>query len=248
MEITDATMIHFLLLKHKDDPLHEYVKKLKTAKEVAESHLGGPIILSKYMKTLKDYDEKDNKKVKELQEKSWEKFCAHNFFLKNANNLKYGIGKVKATHGSKHNYLGMNLEFSENRELIVDMKEYIEEMLQEFPIPKNYNSKTPWNDQLFKIDENSPKLKLQQQKLFHRIVMKGIFLMKRGQPDIGPGISFLSTRVTKPNYEDWKKLTKMMSFLKNTKNDLLTLHADDTQSIHLIEYCGYATIKDERNS
>ena len=63
MEIIDNALIHFLLLKQKDDPLHEYVKKFKTAKEVAELHIGGPIILSKYMKKLKDYDEKDNKKL-----------------------------------------------------------------------------------------------------------------------------------------------------------------------------------------
>ena len=87
MEIIDDALIHFLLLKQKDDPLHEYVKKFKTAKEVAELHLGGPIILLKYMKTLRDYDEKDNKKIKELQEKSWEKNCASKF-LKNANNQK----------------------------------------------------------------------------------------------------------------------------------------------------------------
>ena len=65
--------------------------------------------------------------------------------------------------------------------------------------------------------------------------------MKRGRPDIGPGISFSSTRVTKPNYEDWKKLTKMMNFLKNTKNDLLTLYADDTQSVHWYIDVSFAT-------
>ena len=89
MEIIDNALIHSLLLKQKDDPLQEYVKKFKMAKEVVELHLGGPIILSKYMKTLKDYDEKDNKKITELKEKSWEKFCAYKF-LKNANNQKYG--------------------------------------------------------------------------------------------------------------------------------------------------------------
>ena len=89
MEIINNTLIHFLLLRQKEDPLHENVKKFKTAKEVAKSHLGEPIILSKYLKTLKDYDKKDNKNVKELQEKSWEKFCAYKF-LKNANKQKYG--------------------------------------------------------------------------------------------------------------------------------------------------------------
>ena len=154
------------------------------------------------------------------------------------------IGKVKATRGSKHNYLGINLEFLENGELIVDMKKYIEEMLQEFPIPKNYNSKTPWNEQLFKIDKNSKRLETIQHKLFHGTVMKGMFLMKRGRPDIGPGVSLLTTRVTKPNQDDWNKLMKMMSFLKNTKNDLLTLYADDTQSIQWYLDASLATHSD----
>ena len=124
------------------------------------------------------------------------------------------------------------------------MKEYIEEILQEFSIPENHKSQTSWNDLLFKVNENSPQLNLQQQKLFHRIVMKGMFLMERGRPDIGPGVSFLSTRVTEPNYVDWKKLTKIISFLKNTKNDLLALYADDTQSVHWYIDASYATHTD----
>ena len=78
-EIINDALIHFLLLKQKEDPLHEYVKKFKTAKEVAELHIGGPIILSKYLKTLKDYDEKDNKKLKNSKKSPGKNFVHTNF-------------------------------------------------------------------------------------------------------------------------------------------------------------------------
>ena len=42
---------------------------------------------------------------------------------------------------------------------------------------------------------------------------------------------FLSTRTTEPDESDWNKLLKMMSFLKGTKLDILTLEADDTQTM-----------------
>ena len=61
--------------------------------------------------------------------------------------------------------------------------------------------------------------------------MKLMFLAKRGRPDVLPGISYLSTRVSGPNEHDWSKLKKILNFLKKTKHEKLTLEADDTQTI-----------------
>lgn len=59
------------------------------------------------------------------------------------------------------------------------------------------------------------------------MVAKGLFLCKRGRPDIAPAIAFLTTRVLSPTQEDWDKLVRMMKFLRQTHNDKLTLAADD---------------------
>ena len=56
MKIIDDVLVHYLLIKKKEEPLNEYVTKLKTTKEVAKSHIGGLIILTKCMKILEDYD------------------------------------------------------------------------------------------------------------------------------------------------------------------------------------------------
>ena len=58
-----------------------------------------------------------------------------------------------------------------------------------------------------------------------------MYLGKRARPDILVGISFLSKRVTMSNEEDWKKLIRVMSYLKNIKGIVLCLEADDAQNL-----------------
>ena len=59
MEVIDDALVHFLLLKQRKEPLYKYVRKFKRAKEVLESHVGDPIILTKIIKASEDYDEND---------------------------------------------------------------------------------------------------------------------------------------------------------------------------------------------
>jgi len=66
--------------------------------------------------------------------------------------------------------------------------------------------------------------------MFYTFVMKAMFLCKRGRPDIQPGIPFLVTRVRGPTEQDWAKLTRLLSFLKHTQDDVLTLGADNELS------------------
>ena len=80
------------------------------------------------------------------------------------------------------------------------------------------------------MDENATLLDKERGKTFHTFVMKGMFLSKRARQDIHPAIVFLSTRVREPTEQDWKKLLRLMNFLKTTKDDVLTLEADDHQS------------------
>ncbi|MCU0341022.1 MAG: Ty1/Copia family ribonuclease HI, partial [Spirosomaceae bacterium] len=51
--------------------------------------------------------------------------------------------------------------------------------------------------------------------------------------DIQPAIAFFSTRVQHSNEDDWKKLRRLIKFLNGTKDDLLTLEADDT---HIVKW------------
>ena len=60
--------------------------------------------------------------------------------------------------GKKHTYVGMDLDFSNNGEVIVTMDNYIEECIDEFPDVIKRESKTPATDNLLKVDKFSRKL------------------------------------------------------------------------------------------
>jgi len=82
------------------------------------------------------------------------------------------------------------------------------------------------------VDESSPKLDDEKRAIHHTFVMKNMFMVKRGRSDVLPGVAFLSSRVREPNLGDWAKLVRLLGFLKKTREDVLTLEADDTQSLY----------------
>ena len=125
----------------------------------------------------------------------------------------------------------MNLDYSEEGKLKVDMKYYIDNMIEEFLYEVKEQSKAPWNDKLFKVNETVSKLDEAKRAIFHTFVMKAMFLCKRARPDVEPAVSFLSTRTSKPDESDWVKLLRMLGFLKGTINDVISLEVDDSQTL-----------------
>ena len=162
---------------------------------------------------------------------------------------KYGdpkVAQVKSVRGKRHDYLAMNLDFQEKGKLKVDMVDYIKGMVDEFPEELGKSS-CPWNENLFKVDEKSPKLSKEKKELFHMFVAKGLFACKRARPDIQPAIAFLSTRVKEPNKNDWLKLIKMMEFLNTTQDDVLTLSSNGQGIITWHLDAAFAVHKDFRS-
>jgi hypothetical protein len=157
------------------------------------------------------------------------------------------LGHVTSTRGPIHDYLAMKLDYSTPGILKVDMREYISSMLEEFPHKLQGNVTVPWSEKLFKVDETSKKLEDSRRETFHSFVMKAMFLCKRGRSDVQPAISFLASRVTAPNEQDWKKFIRVMLFLKTTRNDLLTLEADDTQTLKWYVDAAFAVHADMRS-
>jgi Reverse transcriptase (RNA-dependent DNA polymerase) len=140
------------------------------------------------------------------------------------------IAPVKATRGKIHDYLAMKLDYTERGKLKLDMVDYVDDMIQDFP-GEVTTSNYPWNENLFKVDPNEKQLSKEQRELFHTFVAKALFLCKRARPDIQPAIAFLTTRVKSPDRQDWAKLLKMMGYLKKTRQDVMVLRADESGEI-----------------
>ena len=110
----------------------------------------------------------------------------------------------------------------------MNMVDYVKSMLQNFPEGQLKGAKvaSPWTENLFKVAEDSPSLTKEEVEQFHTTTAQGLFLCKRARPDISPAIAYLTTRVRNPNRDDWMKLVRMMKFLKQTSEDVLTLKSD----------------------
>jgi hypothetical protein len=141
------------------------------------------------------------------------------------------LGHVKVVRGKIHDYLAMIMDYTQEGALKVDMRYYIEGMCEEFPHEIKATKVAPWTEKLFKVQKDAKKLEEARRSTFHTFVMKGMFLCKRARPDIEPAISFLSSRVKDANENDWAKLLRVLGFLKGTINDVLTLEADDTNTL-----------------
>jgi hypothetical protein len=87
--ILDALRALINLRQKENESLQEYTKRFKTSRDVLESHIGGPIELTKFMKNMVDYDEKDSDKLEKCKKKAFQQFLAF-MYIDNSDKSKYG--------------------------------------------------------------------------------------------------------------------------------------------------------------
>jgi hypothetical protein len=126
----------------------------------------------------------------------------------------------------------MELDYQKQGELKINMTKYVENMLNDFPVKlgKKDVAKTPAGDNLFNLGTGA-KLDTKRAEIFHTFVAKGLFLCKRARPDIQQAILVLCMRVRDLNQADWEKLMRVMKYLNGTKEENLTLSADNLRVV-----------------
>ena len=67
---------------------------------------------------------------------------------------------------------------------------------------------------------------------YHHLIAKLLYLCKRSRPDIQTAVAFLCTRVKQPDSDDWKKLSRCIKYLRETKDLYLTLEASPGVKLH----------------
>ena len=79
----------------------------------------------------------------------------------------------------------------------------------------------------FVVDEDRVQLSTVQLKEFHDIVSKRPCITEQGRPDISIPIAFPMMRVRKPDWEDWRKLSFMISYVRGTRRLPLIMDANE---------------------
>ena len=135
--------------------------------------------------------------------------------------------KMSVNIGSKHTYVGMDFEYLRNGQVVVSMIGYINDAIAEFPEEVSDKVLTPAAVHLFEVETESEPLDAERRSIFHRIVAMLLFVSKRARPDIQVAVAFLTTRVLKSDVHDWKKLARLLGYLKSTINLKLHLSCDE---------------------
>ena len=148
---------------------------------------------------------------------------------------------IKVVTGKTHNYLGMVIDFSTPHVVTLNQTGMVLDIItttraavaraQETgsKVPPKIRSKappkTPAAPYLFDCSQDSQPLPESLKTIYHSTVAKLIFLSNRTRADILTTVSFLSKKVLHPTLECWGKLTRVLSYLEETKDLKLTLGA-----------------------
>jgi len=128
------------------------------------------------------------------------------------------FGQLTFSRGSKHNFLGMDIEIKDKK-VYISMKDQIVEAISCCDDHVGDKASTPATKTLFDVDDSAIALNNKKADIFHSITAKLLYICKRARPDIEPAVSFLCTRVSCPNIDDWKKMVRVLNYLKKTIDD-----------------------------
>ena len=82
--------------------------------------------------------------------------------------------------------------------------------------------------------------------ILQSVVQKLLFLAKRLRPDLQTALSFLCTRVRSPDISDWKKLRRLLQFVRTTLEEKLILSMDGLTFMNTWVDAYYAVHNDMR--
>jgi hypothetical protein len=143
-------------------------------------------------------------------------------------NATYGLTGA-AHRGKVHDYLGMTFNYSKKGKVMINMIEYIKNIITDIPEEITVIRTSPAADHLFIVRDKSlvkPLLE-EQARAFYHTTAQLLFLSARVQRDIQPATAFLTTRVQCSDKDDWGKATKrLLGYLKGTLNMPLILSVD----------------------
>ena len=136
---------------------------------------------------------------------------------------------ISINRGQTHEYLGMTLDYSEDSVFRVTMIPYIDTIMEDFPEEITKSAPSPYTENLFKTREESDARFLDEDTAaeFRHSVAQLLFLCYRARKDIQPAVSFLTTRLLRPDEDDWGKVRRVLRYLKGTRTLPLRLTVDD---------------------
>ena len=136
----------------------------------------------------------------------------------------------------------MELDFTSSRKVSVSMKKMVQEIIDECNVDTVATS--PASNYLYKVNTQCKALEQYKRERFHS---KLLYLSKHGRPDILTAVCFLTTRVLCADEDDWKKLERVVAYLRGTTNLVMVLEASEIETIHAFIDASHAVHPDAKS-
>ena len=98
------------------------------------------------------------------------------------------------------------------------MYDYLEDILLEAHADFDGKDVTPTIRELFSVNLTQHKLDTTTVYFFHRTIALFLYLAKRARPDLQVAVASLCKRVKCPNVGDWKKLGRLVRYVRATNH------------------------------
>ena len=162
-------------------------------------------------------------------------------------NDRYGkVSPMTVSRGKHIEYLGMELDYSKIGEVTFDMPKHLGSILQTATSDMAGTAETPAANHLFEIRPDAKPLPIEKQDLFRTLIAKILFVACRSRPDLKLALSFLTTRVKNPDMDDYRKLVRLVRYIRGTMHLKLTLKASSMDTVRWWIDAAYGVHKDMR--
>ena len=94
------------------------------------------------------------------------------------------------------------------------MKDQQKETIEAFIENITSSAASPAAPHLFDIDDKCPKLDEARSENFYHVAAKLLYSSKRARTDIETTVAFLYTRVSKCDKDNWKKLKRVLKYIR----------------------------------
>ena len=106
---------------------------------------------------------------------------------------------------------------------------------------------SPASEFLFDVNPHAKPLSEKDRKIFYSVFARLLYVGKRTWPDLQVAVDFLGTRTLRADADDWKKLKRLLAYIKGTLNDKLILRSDDTNIVKWWTDASYGVHEDMKS-
>ena len=123
--------------------------------------------------------------------------------------------------------MGINIRFvRSNKTTAIGMKGYLNKAIEKFEL-RTEPMHTPAKCDRFEVNKAGERLYKRRRIVFYLVTALLLFVLKRARPDISTTTAFLCTRPSVGDVDDWRKLKRLLQYIRTTIDLELINGADE---------------------